>query len=141
MSQDAYLAQPSGTCCLEGNIHVGTAKGQHKTIGGLETYIATPQKPNGNVIIYFPDVYGLFNNALLIMDGFANAGYLTLGMDYFQGDPIYKHRSDGKTNDEGFDWPGWLEKHTKNAEKITPAWVEAVKKEYVKPGVKFACVG
>jgi hypothetical protein len=75
---DNYLAKPSGACCLEGNIHKGTPKGKHVTIAGLETYIATPSKPNGNVIIYYPDVYGLFNNGLLIMDGFANAvRYLT----------------------------------------------------------------
>jgi len=62
-------------------------------------------------------------------------------MDYFQGDPIYKHRTNGKSNDEGFDWEAWLDKHTKNAEKITPVWVEEVVKEYKKPGVSFACVG
>lgn len=32
-----------------------------------------------------PDVFGLFNNALLIMDAFAEAGYLALGLDYFHG--------------------------------------------------------
>jgi hypothetical protein len=36
-------------------------------------------------VLYFPDVWGFFANAFLIMDGFADAGFLTLGMDYFQG--------------------------------------------------------
>lgn len=136
-----YLAKPSGACCLEGNIHKGIPKGKHVTIAGLETYIATPEKPNGNIIIYYPDVYGLFNNGLLIMDGFANAGYLTLGMDYFQGDAIYKYRTlDGK-NVEGFDLERWLDKHMKGAAKMTPGWVEAVTKEYKKDGARFACVG
>lgn len=75
------------------------------------------------------------------MDGFANAGYLTLGMDYFQGDAIYKYRTlDGK-NVEGFDLEGWLDKHMKGAAKMTPGWVEAVTKEYKKDGARFACVG
>lgn len=138
---DNYLAKPSGACCLEGNIHKGTPKGKHVTIAGLETYIATPEKPNGNIITYYPDVYGLFNNGLLIMDGFANAGYLTLGMDYFQGDSIAKYRTEDGKNVEGFDMTKWLEKHVENAAKITPGWVDAVTKEYKKNGVKFACVG
>lgn len=138
---DAFLAKPPGACCLEGNIHQGTPQGKHVTIAGLETYIATPERPNGNVIIYYPDVFGLFNNALLIMDGLANAGYLTLGIDYFQGDAITKYRlEDGKMK-EGFDSQAWMDKHVKNAAKITPPWVEAVTKEYKKEGVKFGCVG
>lgn len=34
---------------------------------------------------YFPDVWGFFKNGFLVMDGFADAGYLTLGLDYFRG--------------------------------------------------------
>jgi hypothetical protein len=34
---------------------------------------------------YFPDVWGFFTNGFLVMDGFADAGYLTLGLDYFRG--------------------------------------------------------
>ncbi|TID14090.1 Protein AIM2 [Venturia nashicola] len=136
-----YLAKPSGACCLAGNIHKGTPKGKHTTIAGLQTYMATPKNPNGNVIIYYPDVYGLFNNALLLMDGFANAGYLTLGMDYFQGDPVYKYRTAEGKYEEGFDWEGWLEKHVQGAAVVTPGWVEAVVKEYKKEGVRFGCVG
>lgn len=36
-------------------------------------------------MLYFPDVWGFFNNGFLIMDGFADAGFLTLGLDYFRG--------------------------------------------------------
>ncbi|KAE9984811.1 hypothetical protein EG328_008212 [Venturia inaequalis] len=138
---DTYLAAPSGACCLSGNIHKGTPKGKHVTIAGLETYIATPEKPNSNIIIYYPDVFGLFNNGLLIMDGFANAGYLTLGMDYFQGDAVSKYRTEDGKNVEGFDPEAWMEKHIKGASEVTPGWVEAIVKEYKKEGVRFACVG
>lgn len=85
--KDSFLAKPSGECCLKGSIHEGTPRGATVTIGNIETYVSNPPsaKANGNVLLYFPDVYGLFNNGRLIMDGFADAGYLVLGLDYFQG--------------------------------------------------------
>lgn len=89
-----YLAKPSGACCLKGNLHEGEARGKIQTISGIETYVSTPasDKANGNILLYFPDVYGLFNNAKLIMDAFADAGYLALGLDYFKGVSIFsKH--------------------------------------------------
>ena len=83
----AYLAKPSGTCCLEGTIHKGEPRGSLETIAGVETYVSKPSddKANGHVLLYFPDVWGMFNNGLLVMDAFADAGFLTLGLDYFRG--------------------------------------------------------
>jgi hypothetical protein len=82
-----YLAKPSGLCCLSGTLHEGEERGKVETISGIETYVATPKegKANGNVVFYFPDVYSLFKNGRLIMDVFADAGYLTFGLDYFRG--------------------------------------------------------
>lgn len=56
-------------------------------VAGVETYICKPPAPNenGKILLYFPDVWGMFRNGLLVMDGFADAGYLTLGLDYFRG--------------------------------------------------------
>lgn len=85
MMADPVLAKPSGPCCLNGTIHQGEATGKFVTIAGVETYVGTPKKPNGHILLYFPDVWGMFLNGLLIMDGFADAGYLVLGMDYFRG--------------------------------------------------------
>ena len=87
MTGDVYLAKPSGECCLTGSIHKGEPRGTYETITEVETYIAKPPegKANGHILLYFPDVWGLFTNGLLIMDGFANAGFLTLGLDYFRG--------------------------------------------------------
>jgi hypothetical protein len=82
-----FLAKPSGACCLKGTIHEGEPRGRMITIAGIETYISVPltEKSNGNILLYFPDVWGLFKNGLLIMDGFSDAGYLVLGLDYFRG--------------------------------------------------------
>lgn len=84
---DDYLAKPSGPCCLKGTIHKGEARGRWETIADVETYISTPPdgKANGHILLYFPDVWGMFPNGFLIMDAFADAGYLTLGLDYFRG--------------------------------------------------------
>lgn len=84
---DTYLARPSGTCCLKGTLHEGEARGTWEIIADVETYVSMPQegKANGNVLLYFPDVWGMFPNGLLVMDAFADAGYAVLGLDYFRG--------------------------------------------------------
>jgi hypothetical protein len=84
---NGYLAKSPGACCLKGSIHQGEPRGTITTIANVETYVVTPPegKANGNILLYFPDVWGLFNNGLLVMDGFSDAGYLVLGLDYFRG--------------------------------------------------------
>lgn len=84
-SDEAYLAKPPGPCCWLGTIHKGTPRGKMETILDVPTYIARPEKANGHVVLYFPDVWGMSSNAQLLMDGFADAGFLALGMDYFRG--------------------------------------------------------
>lgn len=86
-TSEPYLAKPSGSCCLKGTIHEGESRGTWETITDVETYISkpTPEKANGNILLYFPDVWGMFPNGLLVMDAFADAGYLVLGLDYFRG--------------------------------------------------------
>ena len=84
---NGYIAKPSGQCCLKGSLHDGEPKGRYDTVAGINTYISEPAagKANGNIVLYFPDVYGFFTNGLLVMDGFAEAGYLAIGLDYFRG--------------------------------------------------------
>lgn len=82
-----YLAKPSGDCCLKGTLHEGEARGSWETIAEVETYIVRPPEgeANGNILLYLPDVWGMFSNGFLVMDAFADAGYLVLGLDYFRG--------------------------------------------------------
>ncbi|PKS12495.1 hypothetical protein jhhlp_000702 [Lomentospora prolificans] len=139
-----YLAQPSGACCLKGTLHKGEARGSWQTIADVETYIATPspEKANGHVLLYFPDVWGMFPNGLLVMDAFADAGFLTLGLDYFRGDPVWKHRKNrlDKSNPD-FDYEAWKRKHTAFADEAVPKWVSAVVDRYKGGKTKFVCVG
>lgn len=83
---DGYLAKPISACCMKGHLHEGEPRGRYEDIHGVKSYIATPstERANGNILLYFPDVWGFFNNGMLIMDGFADAGYLTIGLDYFR---------------------------------------------------------
>tara|TARA_R110002003_G_scaffold121_40_gene10969 strand:+ start:1434 stop:1778 length:345 start_codon:yes stop_codon:yes gene_type:complete len=92
-TSDDYLAKPSGACCLNGTLHDGESRGRWETIADVETYISAPppEKANGNVLLYFPDVWGMFPNGLLVMDAFANAGYMVLGLDYFRGVSLSPH--------------------------------------------------
>ena len=81
------MAKPSGECCLKGHLHSGEPKGTFERFADIETYISQPpsSKANGHILLYYPDVFGFFTNGLLVMDSFAEAGYLVLGIDYFSG--------------------------------------------------------
>ncbi|KAF2192418.1 NAD(P)-binding protein [Zopfia rhizophila CBS 207.26] len=145
LSTTPYLAKPSGVCCLEGNIHSGNPRGSFVTISDVETYIVKPPegKANGHILLYFPDIWGMFPNGLLIMDGFADSGYLVLGLDYFRGNPVWKHRKNrhDKTTEPNFDYEAWKKKHTAFANEAVPKWINAVKGQYGKAGPKYVCVG
>ncbi|KAI4593148.1 hypothetical protein KJ359_010072 [Pestalotiopsis sp. 9143b] len=111
----------------------------------METYLSEPPegKVNGHILLYFPDVWGMATNGLLIMDGFADAGFLVLSPDYFRGDPVTKHRRDrhDTATEPDFDFEAWKLKHTRFSDQAVPQWVKAVRETYGKPQTKFACVG
>lgn len=85
--EDRVLAKPADLCCIRGAIHTGEAVGKMEQIGGIDTYVArpAPERSNGNVLLFFSDALGLHINSFLLMDAFAECGYLTLGVDYFLG--------------------------------------------------------
>ncbi|KAK5560181.1 hypothetical protein LTR46_001931 [Exophiala xenobiotica] len=142
--EQGYLAKPSGDCCLKGSIHKGEPRGRFEDVAGVETYISAPQgkNSNGNILLYFPDVWGFFPNGFLIMDGFADAGYLVVGLDYFRGDPVWKHRKNrNDRSNPDFDYEAWKKKHTTFADQVVPSWVETVKAQFGRATTKYACVG
>lgn len=140
-----WLASPSSDCCLSNHMHQGSPRGIFQNVAGLETYISRPseKKGNGHIVLYFPDVWGMFKNGLLIMDSFADAGYLVIGPDYFRGDPVWKHRKDrhDKTTDPDFDYEAWKAKHTSFADMKVPEWIRCVKETFGGQSTKYACVG
>ena len=87
MAAESYLAKPCGTCCIKGAIHEGKPQGSIVTVAGVETYVTRPAegKANGNIVLYFPDIFALGSNCRLLMDSYASAGYVVLALDYFRG--------------------------------------------------------
>ncbi|KAI0674005.1 alpha/beta-hydrolase [Trametes maxima] len=127
------LTGPLGDCCTRTVPHSGVARGTVETIAGLATYIARPPRaidPTSaapRVILYFADVFGpLYVNAQLAMDYWAaHAGYLVLGVDYFEGDSAARHRGE-----PGWDVDEWVVPFRTSAARITPAWIAAVRARY-----------
>lgn len=62
---NGYLAKPSGDCCLKGSLHDGEPRGRYEEVSGVNTYISAPSaaKDNGNIVLYFPDVFGFVSSA------------------------------------------------------------------------------
>lgn len=165
---DKVLAKPPSECCFRpGSQQVGTSRGTIRQIGGVDTYISTPDPSgitNGKVLLYFPDAFGLYKNACLMMDQFAAAGYLVLGVDYFNGvsltlekspvarrcrlmlmrgdkqDRVAKHTTT-PLSDPTFDFEAWTQKHLHSSEVIAEIWVKSVVEEFAGEGVRFGCVG
>ncbi|TFY77139.1 hypothetical protein EWM64_g6871 [Hericium alpestre] len=141
MPSAPVLAAPPGECCFKTVQHTGTPVGTWEHVGGMDTYIAYPptrQKRYESVVLFFSDVYGsLYINNQLLIDYFASHGYLVLGPDYFEGDPIFKHRG----VEPDFDTNAWIEPKRKRAYELLPPWIEAVKAKYGAQQTKYAAVG
>jgi hypothetical protein len=83
---DPLLANPPSTCCITGSIHPVTPRGKISKIGEVDTYITAPSaNANGNILLYFPDAFGLYPNAFAMMDAYAKKGWKVFGVDYFLG--------------------------------------------------------
>lgn len=92
---DKLLAKPPSSCCFRPAPHqlqTSSPKGSIRKIGGVDTYISIPPTRDGEngsgsnkFLLYFPDAFGLYENAFLMMDSFAEEGWVVLGVDYFDG--------------------------------------------------------
>ncbi|KAI0829107.1 alpha/beta-hydrolase [Trametes gibbosa] len=136
------LAGPPGDCCFRTVQHAGTPRGRVETIAGVETYVARPAAGAAaaeRVVLFFSDVFGaLYVNSQLIMDYWADHGYLVLAADYFEKDSYAFHQ----------DTPGfrgsaretaWVEEKRARAAVLVPPWIEAVRARY--GAKKYTCVG
>jgi len=131
-----YLAKPSGDQCFQAVKHEGTAVGVTEVIGGAKCYVGyPPDKKTDKIILFFADVYGpwYLNNQLLV-DFFAEQGYLVVAVDYFQGDEL-EHL--GKNPD--FDRKAWIDKHIEESLPITEKFIAAMQEKYSTK--KVACIG
>jgi len=125
--------------CIKGVTHEGTPQGKWLSIGGINSYVATPngEYAKNKAILFFPDVFGpQLPNARLLADDFAANGFKTIIPDYLYGDAI---PADALSSGN-FDFVKWLvPNHTQD--KTQPAIdkvVEALKSEGV---TEFAAAG
>ena len=72
-------SNPPGSCCYAGVKHDGTASGEMKSVGDVETYFAYPEdKSTKKGLLLITDVIGhRFINVQLIADQFAANGYVS----------------------------------------------------------------
>lgn len=148
-----YLAQPPRRCCLVGSPHDGSPRGAEENILDVPTYVVRPpdiseySAPNGHIVLFFPDVWGLSVSAKCLMDGFASAGYTVLGMDYDRPGAL---RRDAETDPlpVGVDHMGWMINRWKFTTANLVGWMTAVRERFgselqVKTGreVRYGCVG
>jgi len=139
--ESVTIAHPHCEDCFTGVKHSGDPVGKTVTIAEVPTYLSEPppsvatRSGPKKVVLFFSDVYGPFylNNQLL-QDYFASQGFFVVGIDYFLGDPIYKH------TEEGFDRNAWVGTSRAKASEITPKWIEEVRKQYGADG-KYCAVG
>ncbi|KAJ3215249.1 hypothetical protein HDU67_000665 [Dinochytrium kinnereticum] len=76
-------------CCRTGFLWNGTPSGSITTLGGVETYIAKPEKPTTKYVVIWTDVFGHKNpNARLIADSIAKAGFHCVVPDILSGDAV-----------------------------------------------------
>ncbi|KAL4787199.1 Alpha/Beta hydrolase protein [Aspergillus varians] len=117
-----------GACCATGFRHEGTPVGETKNINGTETYIVRPkgnQNPDKAVII-LSDIFGIYINAQLLADEYAENGYLTIIPDLFRGDAI--KLSDMESGNVSF--PSWIPNHQPAAvDPVVEATIKYVRQD------------
>ncbi|KAJ5544555.1 hypothetical protein N7535_007047 [Penicillium sp. DV-2018c] len=120
-----------GPCCATGFRHEGTPAGEIKNVDGVNTYITYPKNKSAEkAVLFLTDIFGIFPNAQLLADEFANNGYLCVLPDIFQGDQIdVEEMNSGKV-----DLPTWLPKH--QPEQVQPAIDSTIKYMRETLGVK-----
>ncbi|KAK6950177.1 hypothetical protein Daesc_008503 [Daldinia eschscholtzii] len=107
-------------------------QGSLSTLAGLPIYRSTPQDKDTNsnreTILYLPDGFGLAKHNQKLADKYAQSGYETVVVDYFEGDALpdtfmlytpgtdldaYENlTSEQKETIRKIDMPSWLERHT-----------------------------
>ncbi|TFY53870.1 hypothetical protein EVG20_g9938 [Dentipellis fragilis] len=141
MDSDRVLAAPPGKCCTKAVQHSGTPRGVWESIGTMNAYVSHPperKQQYERIMLFFPDVFGpTYINNQLLMDYFASHGYLVLGPDYFEGDPVHHHVG----LEPGFDVKKWYEPKRERANDLVPPWIEAVKELYGTEKTKYVAVG
>ncbi|KAF7289067.1 hypothetical protein HMN09_01354900 [Mycena chlorophos] len=118
--------------CIKGVRHEGTPEGELTTVGGIETYVATPTGAyaKDKAILYLTDVFGpRFLNHQLLADDFARNGFKVYVPDICLGDPVPTDSFDPGVT---YDLPAWLARHGGDVTRpVIDKVLEALKAEGV----------
>lgn len=122
--------------------------------GKHDAYLAEPtpeRRHKDTAILFLSDIMGVWQNSKLLADEFAAAGYLTLLVDLFNGDPVPVHKPDDPRHTPAFDVQSWLAhgsdgKNPHTEEVVDPIIVDSInvlKGEYgtTKLGAVGYCFG
>ncbi|PGH05298.1 esterase/lipase [Blastomyces parvus] len=122
-------SHPPGACCTRGFKHEGTASGEIKKIGDIDTYISHPPSTTTTTttttqpekaIIIFTDILGLADNTKFVADDFAARGYLVVVPDLFRGSAMTMNQIVS-----GVDIMAWLKDYT--TEAVDPIAAAAIR--------------
>ena len=106
-------------------VNRGTPQGKTLTVGKYEGYLAEPPADKAHkdvAVLYLPDIIGVWQNSKLLVDEFAAAGYLTLMIDTFNGDPVGLRNA----HDPEFDLPKWFKEGTHGGNPHTEPYVDPI---------------
>ncbi|KAF2844354.1 esterase/lipase [Plenodomus tracheiphilus IPT5] len=85
-------SNPPSTCCTKGFKHEGQSRGRMENLGDFEAYVVEPASDaasNDYGVVYLTDVIGhKLINAQLLVDQYADDGYVCLMPDIFDGDGV-----------------------------------------------------
>ncbi|TFK18473.1 alpha/beta-hydrolase [Coprinopsis marcescibilis] len=114
-----------------------TPRGKKIFIADVPTYFRLDaERPPTKVLLFLSDVYSPFNDSnQLVQDGFADAGFHVLGIDYFYGDSVSNYI--GRPQEEIL---AWIEQGRRQADEALPRWLKGVKQIYG-PNAKYSTVG
>ncbi|PNY25919.1 Uncharacterized protein TCAP_04149 [Tolypocladium capitatum] len=117
-------SNPPGKCCTVGTLFEGEPRGQTTKVDGkIDAYLAEAPEAaarKGCGVLFLPDVIGIWQNSKLMADSFAAAGYTTLIVDLFNGDPL-------SLNQVGItDFPKWLAQGSDGKNPHTPEYIDPI---------------
>ncbi|OTB09405.1 hypothetical protein M426DRAFT_70684 [Hypoxylon sp. CI-4A] len=133
-------SNPPGDCCVRGFRFEGETTGRDFKVGEHDAYEAVPDSSSAKdaAILFIPDVIGIWQNSKLLADQYAGAGYYTLIIDPFRGDPLSLNRP------AGFDFQAWMTRGTSGDNPHTPEGVDPIIEEalnFLKNEKKFKTIG
>ncbi|KAF5672048.1 hydrolase related to dienelactone hydrolase [Fusarium heterosporum] len=115
-------SHPPAACCTIVSLHEGTPKGTSIVIeNNVSAYLAKPSSGDlTKAILYLPDIFGIWQNSMLMADAFATEGYVCLVVDTFNGDPVPLEMP------KDFDIMKWLKEGSNGVNPHTPEAVDPI---------------